>query len=277
MKWSLCSDPRTPLRPRLASRGPTVDIDFIAAIIRLDHKYELKGLYEQAIGYLTKFYTTSFEAWDDGSNALEWRPEPEDAIVAVNLARLTNTPSILPTALYVCVMIGPDVAMGVERADGTREHLSYEDLRLCLKLRDALVAESVLCASKLFVQARPTLPCNAHNACGDLLRRTFDYVVAGKGGRPLASECALASWIDEVDALPAPTAPAMHGPMMGLGGVNAMNAFHGVYPGMVLQRKLCKNCRTQLENCDRELRRQVWRKLPGWVGLTIGNWDARIV
>lgn len=61
-----------------------------ASIIRLSHKYGFKGLYDKAMGYLTTYYTTSFDAWADRHNATQWRPESRvHAITAINLAWLT--------------------------------------------------------------------------------------------------------------------------------------------------------------------------------------------
>ena len=40
------------------------------------------------------------------------------------------------------------------------------------------------------------------------------------------------------------------------------------------QRSLCKGCKGHLQVRDREVRRQIWKRLPEFVGLTIENWDT---
>ena len=60
------------------------------------------------------------------------------AIAAVNIARLTDMPSMLPFALYlVCTLEGSAID-GYERRDGSVEHLSAQDLKLCMNARGAL-------------------------------------------------------------------------------------------------------------------------------------------
>ena len=265
-----------------------MNINFISAIIHLDDKYELKGLYDWAMGYLTKFYTTSFDTWTDVSHTLEWCPEPKQAIMAVKLARDTGTLSILPTALYVCATLGPDIALGLEHDDGTCEYLAPEDLHLCLALKNFLVAANSECAFALFRQTThtpsSTQPCHTPGVCSDLLRRVFEQACTNKGPRTLSSGRALESWLDALDALPAPAPMQTHMvmpppmPPMMMGPGNGMTGFNGVYYYMPSPPAppLCTNCRAQLEKRDWELRRQVWRKLPGWIGLNIENWDACI-
>lgn len=52
---------------------------------------------------------------------------------AVNLARLTGTPSILRAALYSCCQLnGHELLLGHSRADGVVETLSSEDLSRCI-------------------------------------------------------------------------------------------------------------------------------------------------
>ena len=272
------ADHRPPCR--LSSSVPviSIDINFISGIVRLDHKYELNSLYEQAMGYLTTYYTTDFNSWANGSHASDWEPEPIHAISAINLARLTNTPSILPAAFYICATLGPDIAVGFARAVGSYERLAPEDLRLCLVLKEALVAENASSAYKLF-RSGPTasvMPfnnananntmCVLHGQCGDVLRRVYENAATGRGQRGLSSARALESWVAVVDAYVPPQITQMQ--------------FHG--GGMFMQgpqaaRGVCKNCRSNLETRDRELRKGIWRKLPEILGLHIEGWNGGAV
>ncbi|KAM5539652.1 hypothetical protein V8D89_006761 [Ganoderma adspersum] len=240
-----------------------VDISFISAIIRLDHKYELKGMYEQAMSYLTTYYTTNFDALVDGRNAAQWQPDPTHAIGAINLARLTNTTSVLPLAFYICATLGPDIARGFVREDGSVERLSPEDMRLCLEMKARLAAENAHTAFLLFRPvAQHCSNSSGHMYCAELWRKILEHAGLSKAPHPVASERALDSWLENADCLPAPTPP---GP-----GVTFSMYMSSYSP----QRTLCKGCKGHLQARDRELRRQIWKRLPEFVGLTIENWDT---
>ncbi|KAI1791598.1 hypothetical protein LXA43DRAFT_889101 [Ganoderma leucocontextum] len=214
-----------------------VDITFVSAIIRLGNKYQLKGLCDQAIGYLTTYYTTSFDAWVDGRNAAQWQPDPVHAITAINLARLTDTEAILPLAFYICATLGPDLVRGSLLEDGSTEQLTPEDMRLVLEMKVRLAAENAHTAFLLF---QPRAP------------------------HSVASERALDGWVANADSLPviSPT------PMAGFPVIYILGR------GYFADRRLCKACWNHFEARDRELRRQVWGKLPEFLGLTIEGWDA---
>lgn len=66
---------------------------------------------------------------------------PNYAIGAVNIARLTDTPEILPLALYMCYRQRGGVLDGWRREDGTVEYLDMADLRRCLNACDPLAKE----------------------------------------------------------------------------------------------------------------------------------------
>ncbi|PIL26446.1 hypothetical protein GSI_12204 [Ganoderma sinense ZZ0214-1] len=243
--------------------GQKINISFISAIIRLDHKYELKGVYDQAMSYLTTYYITNFGAWVDGRNAAQWQPDPIHAIGAINLARLTNTPSVLPFAFYICATLGPDLARGFVRPDGSVERLTPDDMRICLEVKARLATENTHTAFLLFRLApQHCSHATGSTYCADVWRKILEHAGLSKAPHPVASERALDSWLGNADCLPAP-AP--------LGPGVSFSAYMASYSP---QRTLCKGCRGHLEVRDRELRRQIWRRLPEFVGLTIENWDT---
>ncbi|KAI1791600.1 hypothetical protein LXA43DRAFT_889084 [Ganoderma leucocontextum] len=250
-----------PLSINLKFSGKKVDIAFISAIIRLDHKYELKGVYNQAMGYLTTYYTTSFDAWVDGRNSVPWKPEPVHAIRAINLARLTNATSILPAAFYICATRGPDILHGFPHgdadADGSTgvERLTPADLRLCLEMKVRLADENAHTAFLLFRPPDDAQVCsNSLRYCADVWRKLLEHAGLSKAPHPVASERALDSWMENADCLPRWPLEGAYDP--------------------AARRTLCGGCVAHLQARDRELRRQVWGRLPELLGLTIENWDA---
>ncbi|KAH9910838.1 uncharacterized protein B0H18DRAFT_405977 [Fomitopsis serialis] len=76
------------------------ELDCLSYRIRLAQKYGIGDLLEESIWQLKKHYPTTFSEWTDVQRHYSPR-----AITAVNLARLTNTPSILPSASYVCCQL----------------------------------------------------------------------------------------------------------------------------------------------------------------------------
>ncbi|KAI1791592.1 hypothetical protein LXA43DRAFT_422413 [Ganoderma leucocontextum] len=255
-----------PLSTNLKFNGRKVDIAFISAVIRLDHKYELKGLHKKALNYLTTYYTTSFDAWVDGRHAAYWQPDPIHAICAISLARLTNTPSILPAAFYVCAALGPDLVRGLslEAGDGFAERLAPEDMRLCLEMKAHLVAENTRAAFLLF-RFPGTQICQrtyGQGTCAEVWRRMLEQAGVYRVPHPIASERVMDSWVGNADCLP--TTMLTVGPTPG----------SVVHMPSYTQRTLCKGCRNHLQVRDQEVRRQIWRRLPEFVGLTIENWDV---
>ena len=241
---------------------------FISAIVRLSHKYELDALHDWAMGYLTTYYTSSFDAWSNGDNAAQWQPDPVHAITAVNLARLTNTSSILPTAFYICATLSPNVLLRVPPQDGSTEQLTPEDLSLVLGLKARLAAENARTAFLLFQPPSASgTRCSKRlmrDWCGEVMRRLLEHaLLAPQPPHPLASECVLDSWVPNADCLPA---AVCENP-----GWSDMPYVPG--RGWYQPCDLCESCRARFEKRDRELRREVWRKLPEFLGLAIEGWD----
>ncbi|KAI1795360.1 hypothetical protein LXA43DRAFT_1178816 [Ganoderma leucocontextum] len=103
--------------------------DAISATIRLGQKYQMSQYVEYTLGYLKEHYTDDFDEWED-TNCSPPSFSPEHAIGVVNLARLIGADSLLPTALLVCCGLGKSLVNGFQRADGSREHLTLDDIGL---------------------------------------------------------------------------------------------------------------------------------------------------
>ncbi|KAL6308557.1 hypothetical protein BKA93DRAFT_519250 [Sparassis latifolia] len=123
------------------SSGP-VEFSTVLSLIRLGHKYEMTTLRDGALERLKTCFPADFEEWceldEDGSAYVTMKPE--DAIAAVNLARLTQTDSILPSALYGCCCLDTHTLLhGMRHADGSSDKLSQEDLERCVEGRIKLM------------------------------------------------------------------------------------------------------------------------------------------
>ena len=77
-------------------------------------------------------------------------------IGVVNFVRLTNTPFLLPTALYACCHLRGELLDGWMREDSTIEHLCTEDLKRCLNASVALGQQQLRVLSRIFGPVPPT-------------------------------------------------------------------------------------------------------------------------
>ncbi len=94
--------------------------------------------------------------------------EGPHATGAVNLARLTDTPLMLPSALFWCCHLGGKLIDGWTREDGTVEHLSVADLKLCVEARSTLGREQHLVGSRVF-KAVPAEGCVKRTSCPQVI------------------------------------------------------------------------------------------------------------
>lgn len=106
-------------------------MEYISALVRLSHKYQMEGILTDALSYLTDYYNSDYSEWLKRDQK-PLKVKPIHAIEAVTLARLTETDTILPSALLECaVNVGESVLDGYTREDGTLVTLSNDDLKRC--------------------------------------------------------------------------------------------------------------------------------------------------
>ncbi|TFK89933.1 hypothetical protein K466DRAFT_544302 [Polyporus arcularius HHB13444] len=104
-------------------------IDELSSVVRLSHKYQVEDLQSQALSALQMYFTDSFAQWDTVESDYPFDPpEATAGIEVVHLATLTDTPGMLPVAMYTCATGGSSILDGWCREDGTVVHLNKEDL-----------------------------------------------------------------------------------------------------------------------------------------------------
>ncbi|KAM5537023.1 hypothetical protein V8D89_009352 [Ganoderma adspersum] len=80
-----------------------VPFSVLASLVRMAHKYAVPDVLADALSRLKKYYTDDLATWQDPSaRARHVAAVEEDGPSAIHLARLTNTPSLLPAAFLVC-------------------------------------------------------------------------------------------------------------------------------------------------------------------------------
>lgn len=167
----------------------------ISAAIRLGDKYKITELYSQSLEYLKRHFPSTFDGWialkryaPPGWNSIE-------ELGVVNLARLTGELSILPSAIIACICgqsAGPGgegIGYGIAREDGSREHLSADDITVCFdgktNLRTATIA-AVLRTFKPTVSSECETPSACDGALRDVLVNLEEMLDLLLGGDPFA-------------------------------------------------------------------------------------------
>ncbi|PIL26539.1 hypothetical protein GSI_12297 [Ganoderma sinense ZZ0214-1] len=212
---------------------PLVNFDVLHAAIHLAHKYQCPDVETQALFVLKKYYTCHFPEHDtyDASVTTLTVPPLSAAVAAINIARLTQSPSMLPFALYQACNLADVVMNGYKRRDGSVEHLAADDLRLCIRARTELAWELARVVDAVF-SPTPTKHC-----------RTF-------------GECATArEMIHEMRQSHA------------RGDCDALSVRRTSIPWWVAEFGLCKVCKREMLRRDVEERRRVWMLLPNMFGL----------
>ena len=215
---------------------PVRTFNEVSALVRLAHKYHIQPMQDQAIAALQLFdFTDDFNTYFTGvaNNARSLMTKEEHAIGAVNLARLTDTPSMLPLALYRCAYLGGALLDGWKRRDGTVEELSRADLQRCIDGRIALAEEQRILVYHLFDE-EPSEDCELPWLCEETLRGLQENAMVSRDNKdcpPLADWTVVWATSD-----------------------------------------LCEDCKGVLVVHNRRLQRQVWNKLPEIFDIEIDRW-----
>ncbi|KAM5537290.1 hypothetical protein V8D89_009020 [Ganoderma adspersum] len=147
----------------------------ISAGVRLGDKYKITELYSQSLEYLKRHFPSTFDGWI----ALKhYGPPGWDAfeeIGVINLARLTGELSILPAAIIACICGqsvapgGNGIGHGIAREDGSREHLSADDVTVCFDGKTNLRTATIAAVLRTF---KPTVSegCETPSSCEAALR-----------------------------------------------------------------------------------------------------------
>ncbi|KAI1795392.1 hypothetical protein LXA43DRAFT_40045 [Ganoderma leucocontextum] len=167
----------------------------ISAYIRLGHKYRLSELYENSVQFLKHHYTVDLETW---AKHTHWEPSywhGNESIGVVNLARLINEPSVLPTALLACVYMDEDILQDFEREDGTRETLTLDDIGRCFRA-SRVIRQAALAGVVRTFQDKVSPACKKEKSCRITLRRALRGLDAQMGW--LMTNCPLRLTLDSL-------------------------------------------------------------------------------
>ncbi|KZT72354.1 hypothetical protein DAEQUDRAFT_723053 [Daedalea quercina L-15889] len=225
-----------------------VPFSTVASLARISHKYGVKDVLDEALTRMKSCFSDRLGDWEDTvevegfasilrasmGTALMTYDWP-DAIAAVNIARLTETESILPIALYMCCQLDTeDIMNGVKRKDGTVERLAPADIMKCLDARQTLTHDTVVFASHMFEPVTSS-ECSGPD-CGTHLQELRDVDISYGD----ASSACLDSWDLWLHMDPT-----------------------GDFSG------LCSSCQGMVWSREAEERREIWGRLPEIMGVNV--------
>ncbi|EJF62583.1 hypothetical protein BD309DRAFT_1016669 [Dichomitus squalens] len=236
---ALCGLRKFPIIP-----GERMEFAELAALIRMSYKYHVEDVHSRSMHHLKLYFTNDLSTWDsagaDGN--LFVHITPPDAIAAVNLARLTHADSVLPTALYLCCQLDQELNLGVERADGSVERLEPRDLELVLRARTELVRASTRGACTI-CRPTPSAQC-ASKGCERALREILGMMLDGLQKDPIGD----------------------------IAGFAALDSWEHWIEDVVELWPLCEPCRAMLHARDLDVRKDVWKRLPSYMGVAVEDW-----
>ncbi|KAM5531292.1 hypothetical protein V8D89_015047 [Ganoderma adspersum] len=83
-----------------------VPFEALASLVRMAHKYAVPDILDHALSRLKKYYTNDLVAWQNSDARARYvAAKDRHALMVIKLARLTNTPSLLPTAFLLCTKL----------------------------------------------------------------------------------------------------------------------------------------------------------------------------
>ncbi|KAH9932298.1 uncharacterized protein B0H18DRAFT_987469 [Fomitopsis serialis] len=239
-----------------AFRNPRAQVPFkvVAALLRLAHKYQITYLREEALARIKTVYVD--DSLDFMTEECPSHPlltyEEEDAFDVVQLAHLTDTPSLLPAALYLCCETEPfweptNIIKSFlsKRDEEPYNLLSQEDVFRCLAARPQLVEARLAVFSYIFSDAGG-MQCRASGLC----RGALAFIK----NRFFEAQSEVPEWPVRIDCL-YPRAD----------DVMSDTCYSGQY-------SFCSSCQTYFKGRDKDIRERIWSDLPSYFGLDIPGW-----
>ncbi|PIL33299.1 hypothetical protein GSI_04749 [Ganoderma sinense ZZ0214-1] len=223
----------------------------------MGHKYSIPKVMNDALSRLKKYYPTTLTAWDDVTTREGYvTAQPIDAFEAVRLARLTETPSLLPSALFACCENMCSISVKDDCAPPEHQLLLYglsvQDSRRLIKGRENLTLGVVERLLKL-VAKHSSLPSDyraSHRACVEkviaiLNLRTLDGSFFKKTRHHAALQ-PLCEWF-----------------------VNLTDTAATGRQGLQ-----CESCLKYLRRTDEKSRGEAWSHLPETFDLHVNDWPS---
>ncbi|KAI0700395.1 hypothetical protein C8T65DRAFT_742124 [Cerioporus squamosus] len=217
--------------------APTYEM--VSSCVRMGHKYGIDRLSEQGLAFLQEHFTTDFDEWYS-SGFVPANFALKHAIGVVNLARLTETDSLLPTALLACRMLDDEAILGFKDEDGAMVRLRPDDLLRIWKAKDLLY---------------PEINAMVRSALGPI--HVPDCWVGDRCIR--AAETVLLQYFGLTPTLAVPTHPFFP---------------YEEFKESFLRDPLCDTCDERRRTHLMDEQRKLWMRLPVIFDITVQDWPV---
>ncbi|KAI0697072.1 hypothetical protein C8T65DRAFT_813939 [Cerioporus squamosus] len=217
-----------------------VPFHVLASLIRMGHKYAIPSVLNDALSRLKKYYTSDLSAWLDveGRRRFVSNVDRLDAIKVIQLARLTSTPILLPTAYFIACQLTETIYPAENKL--ALSDLSAHEVALLVAAKVGLVKVAYLRMMSISTNL-PSVRCQNPQAC------TRSALSALKSHRMTKNIC-------EED-----TFELIH------------DWFWNVPAG---QESICAECRAFSKQYDAQLRSAMWSVLPAHFGVQVDGWPT---
>lgn len=225
----------------------------------MGHKYSIPKVMNDALSRLKKYYPMTLSAWDEAvSRGRLVVAEPVDAFEVVRLARLTETPSLLPSAFFACCENVCSIAVKDDKypAEGQLllQGLSVQDAQRLIKGRESLALGVIQRTLTLIAKYSCTMTSDyrtSHRACADKVTAMFNQrALDGSFFQKTRYHVALQplrAWLFTLNHIDTTSRAVLR----------------------------CENCFSFLKRTDEKLRAEAWALLPEVFDLHVDGWPTR--
>ena len=213
----------------------------LSALARLGHKYQIDQLERHAISRLKSVFPNDIEQWEDLVQSCQVLQSPSylsyNPIDIIDIARLTDTPSMLPLAFCLCVQNEAIIIDGQAREDGTHLVFSKADAKRCISGFRELYRTSERAVQRTIRLTTSQPSCATPTVCRSALDAMLDRACQG-------------------------------------GSIYPLEALYDVF---LLSFTGCEACSQVIKQLRHDERRELWKKLPQIFGLQDelkGHWPG---
>lgn len=226
------------------ARQDTLSMDALSAVVHLAHKYQIDQLLTQALTHLMEYYTDDFDEWIRADRQVCLDPTDTDAISAINIARLTNAPSVLPLAFLHVSRVGAAVLNGCKRGCGCHvEALALQDIQRAIDGRARVHKLIGVAVARIFCPEASTTCMNSRACAAAFTRkaRKLSELLEEALDDGTLTTC----WSEEFEGASFPTG-----------------------------WEVCDRCRVMVQARERAERKAFWNALPKAFDLDIKDWET---
>ncbi|OJT08535.1 hypothetical protein TRAPUB_541 [Trametes pubescens] len=167
----------------VADKPAAISFIYLSALVRMGHKYEIQDLVDEGIARLKKYYPTNPMKWENirrRETYLETCATAAPRVIA--LARLTDTPILLPGALLDCCMLATltEADMFLRNATGPIHCSELKELPSDMRARvmagTALLTTARAARTLGVLRTVPDSCCRQPERCALAVQRTLQDI-----------------------------------------------------------------------------------------------------